>query len=104
MCRRGGRGQSWLLRSAGDRAEGTLKELIILEEEAGLGELTWSDTRFRRNTLDLQGQMAQKANVIAGGGPTCALKPGRNRALPPSGVASAGNSSSPSSQASESPP
>ena len=73
-------------------------------KEAGLGELTWSDTRFRRNTLDLQGQMAQKANVIAGGGPTCALKPGRNRALPPSGVASAGNSSSPSSQASESPP
>lgn len=55
-------------------------------------------------TLDLQGQMAQKANVIAGGGPTPALKPGRNRALPPSGVASAGNSSSPSSVASESPP
>lgn len=27
-----------------------MKELIILEEEAGLGELTWSDPRFRRNT------------------------------------------------------
>ena len=73
----------------------TLKELIILEQEAGFGKLTWSGPCFRRNTLVLGGQMAQKANVKAGGGLTCALKPGRNKALPPSNVASAGNSSPP---------